>query len=113
MLAQNTKEAAFVLSFVLLAYVSFAFLLNMIWDYISEYREENLKIEHYLNVMKRYLKTKNISSDTQVKVSSYLEYYLAQEKARERDLEDELITKLSPEIKKELIVCKIKIYIYI
>jgi hypothetical protein len=56
--------------------VTFAFLLNVIWDYISEYRSDNEKMEKYMSIMNRYLEVKEIDTSIALKVSNYLEYYL-------------------------------------
>ena len=38
---QNFYEAIFIILFMLCIYVLFAITLNIIWDYISDYREDD------------------------------------------------------------------------
>ena len=89
--------------------MTFAFLLNVIWDYISEYRQDNEKMEKYMSTMNRYLEVKEIDTSIALKVSNYLEYYLEQDKARDEELENTLINRLTPDIRKELIFSKLHI----
>lgn len=89
--------------------MTFAFLLNVIWDYISEYRQDNEKMEKYMSTMNRYLEVKEIDTSIALKVSNYLEYYLEQDKARDEELENTLINRLTPDIRKELIFSKLYI----
>jgi hypothetical protein len=102
-MAQNEWECIYIIIFEIFGYVTFAFLLNVIWDYISEFRFDDLKYEKQLNIMNRYLKVKEIEPNLAMKVSAYLEYYLDEDKAREEEQEQQLINKLAPDIRRDLI----------
>ena len=83
----NLGEALYVITFELCVYVSFAFMLNIIWDYIQEYRSDNERYQKNMVAINRYLKLKDIDPKISLKVNKYLEYQLAEDISREEEIE--------------------------
>jgi hypothetical protein len=54
----NLYEAAFLIWYEVFVYVAFMIVLNLIWDSIEEYRQDQLKYDRNLQVMNRYMKYK-------------------------------------------------------
>ena len=99
----NIYEAIFVMLFFLVVYVMFAITLNIIWDYISDYREYDQRYNKQIIAISRFMKVKEIDPQIAVRVYAYMEHFMNKEKSREYAVESEIIEKLPDSLKDELI----------
>lgn len=74
----------------------------MVWGILTEAKHANERHEKNLEAIKRYLRDKDVNPDLQMKVESYLNYHLKKECSREEELEQQVLAKLNPTLRRKV-----------
>jgi potassium voltage-gated channel Eag-related subfamily H protein 1/potassium voltage-gated channel Eag-related subfamily H protein 5 len=82
--------------------ILFAFAINEVWSIIQERNSKTNKIHFRLNIINVYMRDKNVSSNLKSRVNSYLSHFYYTKNLREKELEGEIISELTPSLRSEL-----------
>lgn len=99
---QNQREILFTLFAVFCGCIVFGFNLNTIASVFQDMNKERKKTQDSINKINRFMESKNINSNLQMRVRAYLKFI---SEHQSNDLNSEvltLITKLSEPLKQEL-----------
>ncbi|CAD8055484.1 unnamed protein product [Paramecium primaurelia] len=99
---KNNSEIGWTLLTMIIAGMVFAFNISSIRETLIDLNQAQIMEHNFETIINRYMKMKNISINTQQKVIDYFQYIWKEEKNRNREIEDMLISKLEPELKLQL-----------
>ncbi|CAK71541.1 unnamed protein product (macronuclear) [Paramecium tetraurelia] len=99
---KNNSEIGWTLLTMIIAGMVFAFNISSIRETLMDLNQAEIMEHNFETIISRYMKMKRISISTQEKVIDYFQYIWKEEKNRNREVEDMLISKLAPELKLQL-----------
>ena len=78
----------------------FAFSVNEIWSIILEKNNKKSKIRGRMNIINVYMRDKNVDIDLKSRINAYLSHFYHTKNLREKEMENEIISELTPSLKK-------------
>ncbi|CAD8071649.1 unnamed protein product [Paramecium sonneborni] len=99
---KNNSEIGWTLLTMIIAGMVFAFNISSIRETLIDLNQPKIMERNLETILNRYMKMKSISIKTQEKVNDYFQYIWKEERNRNREIEDMLISKLAPDLKLQL-----------
>jgi potassium voltage-gated channel Eag-related subfamily H protein 1/potassium voltage-gated channel Eag-related subfamily H protein 5 len=98
----NQAEVVYTVSAQFISCILFGFSINEVWSIIQERNSKINKIHSRLNIINVYMRDKNVSSNLKSRVNSYLSHFYHTKNLREKELESEVMSELTPSLRSEL-----------
>ena len=104
MVATTINEKMFTICFIMIASIVFAYTINQIGTILYNISKGERELKRTMNLINGYMKANNINFDLKIKIRNYLEYLWHSNKNRNFNETQEIINKLSKNLKDELLL---------
>ncbi|EWS73647.1 cation channel family protein (macronuclear) [Tetrahymena thermophila SB210] len=100
--AETALQQFYVSFIMMLIYIIFAYILNVIGIILEELDTKDLNKRKDLNIINEYMRQKKISNNLQKKVNNDIEYYYENNLKKFEEDTEQVLTKISKELNEQL-----------
>ncbi|EAS06968.2 cyclic nucleotide-binding domain protein (macronuclear) [Tetrahymena thermophila SB210] len=102
--ATNYAEALYISIIMLLFSCVFAYSINNIGFILQEIEKSSKQLNDKITIMQRYLNRKNVNISLKSRIRHYLSFLAQEQKDRDKQAEDQIISILSNKLREEITV---------
>ncbi|EWS76070.1 cation channel family protein (macronuclear) [Tetrahymena thermophila SB210] len=102
--ATNSIEAFFIAIFMILFSCVFAYSINNIGFILQEIEKSSKQLNDNITTIQRYLNRKNVNISLKSRVRHYLSFLAQEQKDRDKESEDQIISILSNKLRDEITI---------
>lgn len=100
----NPLETIFVIVFIYMACIVFAYTLNSIGTILENIHKNQKEYMKEVNLVNSFMREKNITFDLRIRIRKYFEYIWNEEKIMNAKEQTAVLTKLSDSLKEEVLI---------